>query len=64
MSWGRGARRATALGAGAAVAALGAAVWWRRNPSACPYSQRFWIEAPHPVVTRRRVLEALSLIHI
>ncbi len=60
MSWSRGARRATALGAGAAVAALGAAVWWRRNPSACPYSQRFWIEAPHPVVTRRRVLEALA----
>ncbi|MDX6590533.1 MAG: hypothetical protein QOI84_1807, partial [Solirubrobacterales bacterium] len=31
---------------GAAVAATaGAALWWRRNPSACPYGQRFWVEA-------------------
>jgi SAM-dependent methyltransferase len=45
----------------AGAAALGAALWWRRNPSACPYSQRFWVEAPHPLITRdrlRRVLEA------
>ena len=50
-----------AIGVGVAAAAgLGAASWWRRNPSACPYSQRFWIEAPHPVVTRRRLLEALA----
>ncbi len=34
---------------------LGAAVWWRRNPSACPYSQRFWVEAPHPFITRERL---------
>jgi ubiquinone/menaquinone biosynthesis C-methylase UbiE len=43
------------------LAALAAgALWWRRNPSACPYSQRFWVEAPHPFITRRRLLEALS----
>ncbi|HKG36324.1 MAG TPA: class I SAM-dependent methyltransferase [Solirubrobacterales bacterium] len=38
---------------------LGAAIWWRRNPSACPYSQRFWVEAPHPLITRSRLREVL-----
>jgi len=42
----------------AAIAA--AAVWWRRNPSACPYSQRFWVQAPHPLITRRRFRETLA----
>lgn len=57
----RGLRLPVAAAIGvAAAAALGGALWWRRNPSACPYSQRFWIEAPHPVVTRRRLLEALD----
>jgi ubiquinone/menaquinone biosynthesis C-methylase UbiE len=41
-----------------AVAAI--ALWWRRHPSACPYSQRFWVEAPHPLVTRKRLREALA----
>jgi ubiquinone/menaquinone biosynthesis C-methylase UbiE len=52
-----GARR-LALLSGAAV--LGAAAWWRRNPSACPYSQRFWVEAPHPFITRERLREILA----
>ena len=39
---------------------LGAALWWRRNPSACPYNQRFWVEAPHPLITRPRLREALA----
>jgi ubiquinone/menaquinone biosynthesis C-methylase UbiE len=43
-----------------AVALLGAAVWWRKNPSACPYSQRFWVEAPHPFITRARLRETLE----
>jgi ubiquinone/menaquinone biosynthesis C-methylase UbiE len=51
------ARRLVLLG-GAAV--LGTAVWWRRNPSACPYSQRFWVEAPHPFITRERLREILE----
>jgi ubiquinone/menaquinone biosynthesis C-methylase UbiE len=42
-----------------ALGALGAALWWRRNPSACPYSQRFWVEAPHPFITRARLREVL-----
>jgi ubiquinone/menaquinone biosynthesis C-methylase UbiE len=47
-----------ALLAGTGV--LGAALWWRRNPSACPYSQRFWVEAPHPFITRERLREILE----
>lgn len=46
------------LGA-AAVATMAAALWWRRNPSACPYGQRFWVEAPHPFITRERLREVL-----
>jgi SAM-dependent methyltransferase len=45
---------------GAAVGAtLAAALWWRKNPSACPYGQRFWVEAPHPVITRDRLRAVL-----
>ncbi len=50
--------RRFALLAGAAI--LGAALWWRKNPSACPYSQRFWVEAPHPFITRERLREILE----
>jgi ubiquinone/menaquinone biosynthesis C-methylase UbiE len=44
----------------AALATLGAALWWRKNPSACPYGQRFWVEAPHPVITRDRLRTVLA----
>jgi ubiquinone/menaquinone biosynthesis C-methylase UbiE len=48
----------TAIGlVGAAV--VGAALWWRKNPSACPYGQRFWVEAPHPIITRERLRSVL-----
>jgi ubiquinone/menaquinone biosynthesis C-methylase UbiE len=47
------------LGAGA-LAVLGVALWWRKNPSACPYSQRFWVQAPHPGITRDRLREILE----
>jgi len=46
------------LGA-AAGATLAAALWWRKNPSACPYGQRFWVEAPHPIITRERLRRVL-----
>jgi ubiquinone/menaquinone biosynthesis C-methylase UbiE len=52
-----GVRRVAVVAAGAAV---GAGLWWRRNPSPCPYGQRFWIEAPRPLITRDRLLEALA----
>lgn len=42
---------------GAAV--VGAALWWRKNPSACPYGQRFWVEAPHPIISRDRLRSVL-----
>lgn len=44
----------------AAAAVGGAALWWRRNPSACPYNQRFWVQAPHPFITRERLREVLA----
>lgn len=50
-------RRLLLLGA---AAVIGAALWWRKNPSACPYGQRFWVEAPHPFITRDRLHEALE----
>jgi ubiquinone/menaquinone biosynthesis C-methylase UbiE len=44
-----------------ALAGVGAiAWWWRKNPSACPYGQRFWVEAPHPLITRDRLREILE----
>jgi ubiquinone/menaquinone biosynthesis C-methylase UbiE len=53
----RARTRTVLLGAGA----LGAgALWWRAHPSACPYGQRFWVEAPHPLITRGRLREALD----
>jgi ubiquinone/menaquinone biosynthesis C-methylase UbiE len=48
------------LAALAGVATLAVAYWWRKNPSACPYSQRFWVMAPHPGITRKRLLEILE----
>src|SRR2546423_901950 len=52
-------RARAAIGA-AALATLGGALWWRRHPSACPYGQRFWVEAPHPIITRERLREVLE----
>jgi ubiquinone/menaquinone biosynthesis C-methylase UbiE len=41
-------------------AVIGVALWWRKNPSACPYSQRLWVEAPHPLITRERLRATLE----
>jgi ubiquinone/menaquinone biosynthesis C-methylase UbiE len=51
--------RARHLLAGGAAATLAAAVWGRKNPSACPYGQRFWVQAPHPIITRERLRSVL-----
>jgi ubiquinone/menaquinone biosynthesis C-methylase UbiE len=50
--------RKLALAVGAAV--VGVSLWWRKNPSACPYNQRFWVQAPHPFITRDRLREVLE----
>ena len=42
------------------AAGVAAALWWRRHPSACPYGQRFWVEAPHPLITRARLRRVLD----
>jgi len=44
----------------AAFGLVGLALWWRRHPSACPYGQRFWVEAPHPLITRSRLRAVLE----
>jgi ubiquinone/menaquinone biosynthesis C-methylase UbiE len=51
--------RARHLLGAATAGTLAAAVWWRKNPSACPYGQRFWVEAPHPFITHDRLREVL-----
>jgi ubiquinone/menaquinone biosynthesis C-methylase UbiE len=48
----------TAIGLAGGVV-VGAALWWRKNPSACPYGQRFWVEAPHPIISRERLRSVL-----
>jgi SAM-dependent methyltransferase len=53
----RRARTGILLGAAALV---GAMLWWRRHPSACPYAQRFWLAPPHPLITRARLREILQ----
>jgi ubiquinone/menaquinone biosynthesis C-methylase UbiE len=58
-------KRPTALVAGGLVLAGGAGlaayvVRQRRNPSACPYGQRFSLDLPHPSVTRPRLREVLA----
>lgn len=59
-------RKALAAG-GAALAgvaalgyALGYALWWRKNPSACPYGLRFFVGLPHPFITGARLREVLA----
>jgi ubiquinone/menaquinone biosynthesis C-methylase UbiE len=47
--------RARHLLGAATAGTLAAALWWRKNPSACPYGQRFWVEAPHPFITHDRL---------
>lgn len=39
---------------------MGAALWCRKHPSACPYGLRFSVELPHPLITRSRLREILA----
>ncbi len=59
----KGQRRALIAGGAALLGgatALGYAVWSRKNPSACPYEQHFFLEVPHPFLTRARLRSILS----
>lgn len=51
---------ARAIGLAVCGAVLAGALWWRKNPSACPYGQRFWVESPHPFITLSRLRNALA----
>lgn len=51
--------KATAVGVGLGAVFAGA-LWWRAHPSACPYGQRFWVQAPHPLITRTRLRDVLA----
>ena len=59
-------KRRTALTAKGLVVVGGAGlllayiVQQRRDPSACPYSQRFVLDLPRPTLTRTRLREMLS----
>ena len=53
-------RRRSLVTTAAVGGVLAAALWWRTHPSPCPYGQRFWVEAPHPIITRKRLLEVLA----
>jgi SAM-dependent methyltransferase len=44
----------------AGLGTVAGALWWRKNPSACPYSQKFWVEAPHPGIERDRLRKVLA----
>jgi len=50
----------TVVPVAAAAGLIGAALWWRRHPSPCPYGQRFWVQPPHPFITRARLRDALD----
>ncbi|WP_101298408.1 class I SAM-dependent methyltransferase [Halegenticoccus soli] len=39
----------------AVLAGVGYTLWWRTHPSPCPYSQRYWIGLPRPIITRSRL---------
>jgi ubiquinone/menaquinone biosynthesis C-methylase UbiE len=54
-------RRREALAVGLVGGAiLGAVLWWRKNPSACPYELSFLLESPRPFITRPRLREILA----
>lgn len=56
-------QRIAILLGGAALLAGGAVAWVlraRRNPSACPYSQRFFLDLPRPFMRRETLREMLA----
>ena len=60
QSGGRIARAVSGTALIGAAMIIAYALWWRKNPSACPYALRFFVELPHPFITRRRLREILA----
>jgi SAM-dependent methyltransferase len=59
-----GSKRTVALVLGALLLAAGAAIWAtraRRNPTACPYSQRLFLDLPRPFMRRQTLRDMLEL---
>ncbi len=57
-------KRTVALLLGALLFAAGAAMWAtraRRNPAACPYSQRLFLDLPRPFMRRQTLRDMLDL---
>ena len=50
-------KRGALLGA---AGLAGAVLWWRKNPSPCPYGSRAFLQMPHPVITRQRLHKILA----
>lgn len=55
-------KKSALLVAAALGTAVAGALWWRKNPSACPYGQRWSVTVPHPLITRSRLKDALRPI--
>jgi ubiquinone/menaquinone biosynthesis C-methylase UbiE len=56
-------KRTIVLGLGAALLAGGAVMWAtraRRNPAACPYGQRLFLDLPRPFMRRQTLLAMLD----
>ena len=57
-------KRTAALVLGALLLAAGAATWAtraRRNPAACPYTQRLFLDLPRPFMRRQTLRDMLDL---
>jgi SAM-dependent methyltransferase len=48
-------RKRSVIGTLAMSGLAGVALYWRKNPSACPYAGRLFVEVPHPLITRSRL---------
>src|SRR5215208_8175691 len=57
-------KRSIAVVLGAVPLAAGAVIWAtraRRNPAACPYSQRLFLDLPRPFMRRQTLRDMLDL---
>jgi SAM-dependent methyltransferase len=50
----------SALGGLGLAGLTGVALYWRKNPSACPYGARTFLSMPRPIITTPRLLEILA----